>query len=151
MTWPGIEPRSPRSLANTLTNTQHIYKSLANRLAKNSSNINIFNQAKRNHETSLEYSGLYTKKQKVHRTNNYRRGLRRSHSTSGKCTRPSFRCMTSFTSPIWDFYFDISEWHILPACAWTPVLLLHLTNPCAKRKVLSLTKPKGKMTLDSIE
>ena len=44
-----------------------------------------------------------------------------------------------YTSGIWDFYFDISEWHILPA------LMLHLTNPCAKRKVLSLTKPKGKI------
>ena len=47
--------------------------------------------------------------------------------------------------PIWDFYFDISEWHILFARAWTPALMLHLTNPCAKRKVLSLTKPKGKI------
>ena len=44
-----------------------------------------------------------------------------------------------------DFYFDISEWHILSACAWTPALMLNLTNPCAKRKVLSLTKPKGKI------
>ena len=35
--------------------------------------------------------------------------------------------------PIWDFYFDISEWHILSARAWTPALRLHLTNPCAKR------------------
>ena len=43
------------------------------------------------------------------------------------------------------FYFDISEWHILSACAWTPALMLHLTNPCVKRKVLSLTKPKGKL------
>ena len=43
------------------------------------------------------------------------------------------------TIPILDFYFDISEWHILSA------LMLHLTNPCAKRKVLSLTKPKGKI------
>ena len=42
-----------------------------------------------------------------------------------------------------DFYFDISEWHILSACAWTPALMLHLTNPCAKRKVLSLTKAKS--------
>ena len=49
------------------------------------------------------------------------------------------------SNPIWDFYFDISEWHILPARAWTPALMLHLTNTCAKRKVLSLTKPKGKM------
>ena len=47
--------------------------------------------------------------------------------------------------PICDFYFDISEWHILSARAWTPALMLHLTNPCAKRKVLSLTKPKGKI------
>ena len=47
------------------------------------------------------------------------------------------------TIPIWDFYFDICEWHILPARAWTPALMLHLTNPCAKWKVLSLTKPKG--------
>ena len=46
---------------------------------------------------------------------------------------------------IWDFYFDISEWHILPARVWTPALMLHLTYPCAKRKVLSLTKPKGKI------
>ena len=28
---------------------------------------------------------------------------------------------------------------------WTPALMLHLTNPWAKRKVLSLTKPKGKI------
>ena len=48
------------------------------------------------------------------------------------------------TFSIWDFYFDISEWYILPACAWTPALILHLTNPCTKRKVLSLTKLKGK-------
>ena len=51
---------------------------------------------------------------------------------------------TSFTS-LRDFYFDISEWHILTACAWTPAFMLLLTNPCAKRKVLSLTKPKGKI------
>ena len=47
--------------------------------------------------------------------------------------------------PIWDFYFDISEWHIHSARAWTPALMLHLTNPCAKRKALILTKPKGKI------
>ena len=47
--------------------------------------------------------------------------------------------------PIGDFYFDISEWHILSAHAWTPALMLHLTNPCAKQKVLSLTKLKGKI------
>ena len=32
-----------------------------------------------------------------------------------------------------------------PARAWTPALMLHITNPCAKQKVLSLTKPKGKI------
>ena len=46
---------------------------------------------------------------------------------------------------IWDFYFDISEWHILSARAWTPALMLHLTNPCTQRKVLRLTKPIGKI------
>ena len=49
-----------------------------------------------------------------------------------------FRCMTSFTSPgpfsIWNFYFEISEWHILSTRAWTPALMLHLTNPCAERR-----------------
>ena len=67
-----------------------------------------------------------------------------------KILRARFRRMTSFTHTpghisILDFYFDISEWHILPARAWTPALMLHLPNPCAKRKVLSLTKPKGKI------
>ena len=70
-------------------------------------------------------------------------------SQIAKILRARFRCMTSFTSPghipLWDFYFDTSEWHILPARAWTPALMLHLTNQCAKRKVLSLTKPKGKI------
>ena len=42
------------------------------------------------------------------------------------------------------FYFHICEWRILSArehLRWC----LHLTNPCTKRKVLSLTKPKGKI------
>ena len=52
---------------------------------------------------------------------------------------------TLVSIPIWDFYFDVSEWHILSARAWTPALMLHLTYPCDKRKVLSLTKPKGKI------
>ena len=60
-----------------------------------------------------------------------------------------FRCVTSPTSlvsiPIWDFYFDYSEWHIHSVRAWTPALMLHLTNPCTKRKVLILTKLKGKI------
>ncbi len=44
----------------------------------------------------------------------------------------------------WDFNFDISEWHILSARAWTPALMLHLTHALS-RKVLILTKPKGKI------
>ena len=52
---------------------------------------------------------------------------------------------TLVTIPIWDFYFDISESHILSAHAWAFALMLHLTNPCIKRKVLILTKPKGKI------
>ena len=40
---------------------------------------------------------------------------------------------------------SLNDTHILSARAWTPALTLHLTNPCAKRKVLSLTKPKGKI------
>ena len=63
--------------------------------------------------------------------------------------QPTLPGMTSFTFlvsfPIWEFYFDICEWRILPAHTWTPALMLHLTNPCAKWKVLSLTKPKGKI------
>ena len=61
-------------------------------------------------------------------------------------SQPTFpvRDVTLVLIPIWDLYFDISEWHILSARAWTPALMLHLTNPCAKQKVLSLIKPKGK-------
>ena len=44
-----------------------------------------------------------------------------------------------------NFYFNICEWHIRPARAWTPALMLHLTNPCTKQKVLILTKPKSKI------
>ena len=66
-----------------------------------------------------------------------------------KILGPLFRCMTSFTPPghisYLEFYFDICEWRILPACTWTPALMLHLTNQCTKRKVLILTKPKGKI------
>ena len=62
---------------------------------------------------------------------------------------PRFQCVTSpkypCPIPIWHFYFDISEGHILSTGAWTPALMLHLTNPYAKRKVLCLTKPKGKI------
>ena len=62
---------------------------------------------------------------------------------------PRVRCMMSFTppSPIshLGLYFDFYEWHIVWARAWTLSLILHLTNPCAKPKVLSVTKPKGKI------
>ena len=40
---------------------------------------------------------------------------------------PRVRCMTSFTPPglisYLGFYFDICEWRILPARAWTPALM----------------------------
>ena len=61
--------------------------------------------------------------------------------TSGSWRQPN----TLVSIPIWYFYFDISEWHIVSTRSWIPALMLHLTNPCAKRKVLSLTKPKGKI------
>ena len=44
-----------------------------------------------------------------------------------KILSPRFRCMMSFTPPgpisYLGFYFDICEWRILPARAWTPVLM----------------------------
>ena len=52
---------------------------------------------------------------------------------------PRFRCMTSPKYPIHNSYLGFFF------CAWTPTLMLHLTNPRAKRKVLSLIKPKGKI------
>ena len=49
-----------------------------------------------------------------------------------------------FTFPIWGFTLTSLNDTSSPR-AWTPALVLHLTNPCAKWKVLSLTKPKGKI------
>ena len=46
------------------------------------------------------------------------------------------------------FLSRVLFWHLWimhPPSAWTPALMLHLTNPCAKRKVLSITKLKGKI------
>ena len=43
------------------------------------------------------------------------------------------------TFPIWGFILtSVND-------AWTPALMLHLTNPCTKLKVLSLTKPKSQI------
>ena len=67
-----------------------------------------------------------------------------------KILSPHLRCMTSFTPPghisYLEFYFDICEWRILPARAWTPALMFapKLTH-AQSRKVLILTKPKGKI------
>ena len=40
---------------------------------------------------------------------------------------PRFWCVTSLpslvTSPLWDFYRDISEWHFRSAPAWTPAFM----------------------------
>ena len=61
--------------------------------------------------------------------------------------------MTSFTSPdpfpIWGFYCDICDCYILPVN--TCIQCVHLTNPCTKRKVLSLTKLKGKIFKTKID
>ena len=42
-------------------------------------------------------------------------------------------------------FWHLGMTHPPRARAWTPALMLPLTNPCVKRKVLSLTKPKGKI------
>ena len=55
----------------------------------------------------------------------------------------TWHSLPTVSFPVWEFYFNISEWHILSARAWTPALMLYLTNPCTKRKVLLLTKLKG--------
>ena len=61
---------------------------------------------------------------------------------------PSLTGMISFKSPglfpIWGFYCDICDCHILPASAWTPALISAPTHALS-RKVLSLTKPKDKI------
>ena len=58
---------------------------------------------------------------------------------------PSLPGMTLFTSPvlfpIWGFYCDICDCHILPARAWTPTLMSASTYALSQ-KVLSLTTPK---------
>ena len=57
--------------------------------------------------------------------------------------------MTSFTSPVPFSSLGFLLWHLWlshppHACINTCTQLTHaLTNPCTKRKVLSLTKPKG--------
>ena len=50
-----------------------------------------------------------------------------------------FRCVTSFTLasprfPSGAIVTSLSDMSALPACAWTPVLMLHLTKPCAELK-----------------
>ena len=61
-----------------------------------------------------------------------------------KILRARFQCMMSLTSPGLTFYLGFLFWHL-----WTKHTplhsSLHQTNPCAKRKVLSLTKPKGRI------
>ena len=61
---------------------------------------------------------------------------------------PSLPGMTSFTSPvlfpIWGFYCDICDCHILPAYAWTPALMSAPAHALSQM-VLSLTKPKDKI------
>ena len=61
---------------------------------------------------------------------------------------PSLPGMMSFTPPvifpIWGFYCDICDCHILPARAWTPALMSAPTHALS-RKVLGLSKPKDKI------
>ena len=61
---------------------------------------------------------------------------------------PSLPGMTSFTSPvifpIWGFYYDICDCHILPARAWASALMSAPTHALSWN-VPSLTKPKDKM------
>ena len=61
---------------------------------------------------------------------------------------PSLPGMTSFTSPvlfpIWGFYCDICDCHIIPVHAWTPALMSAPTHALT-RKVLSQTKPEDKI------
>ena len=50
-----------------------------------------------------------------------------------------FRCVTSFALasprfPSQAIVTSLSDTSTLPARAWTPVLMLHLTNPCAEPK-----------------
>ena len=64
---------------------------------------------------------------------------------SPKILRACFRCMRAF---ILKSYLGFLFWHLWMTHPprvrmWTPALMLHLTNPCAKRKVLSITKPKS--------
>ena len=55
------------------------------------------------------------------------------------------RSHTWFHSYLGFLFWHLWMTHPTRVCAWTPALMLHLTNPCAKRKVLSLTKLKGKI------
>ena len=51
---------------------------------------------------------------------------------------------SSVLFPIWGFYCDICDCHILPARAWTPAWMSAPTHALSQ-KVLSLTKPKDKI------
>ena len=101
------------------------------------------------HGTPLQTTGLISAIPESQQSSSDAKTQLTDFSQIPKILRARFRCMMSFTSPglisISDFCFDISEWHILPVRAWTTALMLHLTNPCDKRKVFSLTKPKGKI------
>ena len=46
--------------------------------------------------------------------------------------------------PIWSFYCDICDCHILPVCAWTPALMSAPTH-AQSQKIRSQTKPKDKI------
>ena len=62
---------------------------------------------------------------------------------------PRFPCVTSPKYPGLNSYLGFLFWHLWMThplrTRGNTCVLLHLTNPWAKRKVLSLTKPKGKI------
>ena len=60
-----------------------------------------------------------------------------------KILRARFQCMTSFTSPGHISHLGFLFWHLWMTSSRRAGE--HQTNPCAKRKVLSLTKPNGKI------
>ena len=92
----------------------------------------------------------WTSHAQVRKINSLRLSPNRNSLLLFKITKnpsPSLPGMTSFTSqalfPIWGFYCDICDCHILRTRVNTCVNVC--TYPCSKPKVLSLLKPKDKI------
>ena len=161
MTRPGIEPRSPGPLANTLTAA---YESLITFF-----NFRFSTWGKRDTiflcwlfvHRQLSTHWLNKRAAHVVDPNRSRLGeLRKStrpvwvqNSTLfffqiSKSSAHRFRAWChshpQLHFSIWGFYFDICDCLILPARAWTRALMSTSTHALS-RKVLSQTKPKGKI------